>query len=115
MRTSYLPAETQKEVKMATQKKYPGTPVYQNMSARNGRQASYNIIRDYEIPKLKCIYPVGKCPLVNGGLDRIKNECLATGMLIGFGVTLLVFGLILWLWVIPTMDAAVETAKGMVL
>lgn len=35
--------------------------------------------------------------------------------MLGFALAALVFGLILCLWVIPTMDAAVETAKGMVL
>ena len=36
------------------------------------------------------------------------------GLLLGVGVAALVCGLILWLWVIPTMDAAVATAQGMV-
>lgn len=36
------------------------------------------------------------------------------GVAIGFIASALLFGLILWLWVIPTMDGAVAVAKGMV-
>lgn len=37
-----------------------------------------------------------------------------TGAMLGFAVAALIFGFILWLWVIPTMDAAVANAQGMI-
>lgn len=86
---------------MTTQKKYPGTPVYHNLSARKGQQAKPSVTRTMRIP------------------SEIEREnqmhVFKTGVMLGFALAALVFGLILWLWVIPTMDAAVETAKGMVL
>lgn len=86
---------------MTTQKKYPGTPVYHNLSARKGQQAKPSVTRTMRIP---------------AEIER-ENQMRAfkTGAMLGFAVAALIFGLILWLWVIPTMDAAVETAKGMVL
>ena len=33
------------------------------------------------------------------------------GAMLGFAVAALVFALILWLWVIPTMDGAVQQAR----
>ena len=36
------------------------------------------------------------------------------GAMLGFIVAAVVFGIVLWGWVIPTMDAAVATAQGMV-
>lgn len=86
---------------MTTQKKYPGTPVYHNLSARKGQQAKPSVARTMRIP---------------AEIER-ENQMRAfkAGAMVGFAVAALIFGLILWLWVIPTMDAAVETAKGMVL
>jgi hypothetical protein len=43
-----------------------------------------------------------------------QMRAFKAGLLLGIGVAALVCGLILWLWVIPTMDAAVATAQGMV-
>ncbi len=86
---------------MTKQKKYPGTPVYHNLSARKGQQAKPSVTRTMRIP---------------AEIER-ENQMRAfkTGLMLGFALAALVFGLILWLWVIPTMDAAVETAKVMVL
>lgn len=86
---------------MATQKKYPGTPTYHSMSARKGQQAKPSVTRTMRIP---------------AEIER-ENQMRAfkTGMILGVALAALVLGLVLWLWVIPTMDAAVETAKGMVL
>lgn len=85
---------------MTTQKKYPGTPVYHNLSARKGQQAKPSVTRTMRIP---------------AEIER-ENQMRAfkTGLMLGFALAALVFGLILWLWVIPTMDAAVATAQGMV-
>lgn len=85
---------------MTKQKKYPGTPVYHNLSARNGRQATHSVTRPMRVP---------------AEIER-ENQMRAfkSGLLLGVGVAALVCGLILWLWVIPTMDAAVATAQGMV-
>ena len=43
-----------------------------------------------------------------------QMRALKPGVAIGFIASALLFGLILWLWVIPTMDGAVAVAKGMV-
>ena len=43
-----------------------------------------------------------------------QMRALKTGVAIGFIASALLFGLILWLWAIPTMDGAVAVAKGMV-
>lgn len=37
------------------------------------------------------------------------------GALLGFIAAATVFGVVLWAWVIPTMDAAIDTARGMVM
>lgn len=92
---------------MTKQKKYPGTPVYHNLSARNGRQATNSVTRQTRMPAQTMRIPAE--------IER-ENQMRAfkTGAMLGFAVAALIFGLILWLWVIPTMDAAIETAKGMV-
>ena len=85
---------------MTKQKKYPGTPVYHNLSARNGRQATHSVPRPMRVP---------------AEIERENQmRTFKAGLLLGIGVAALVCGLILWLWVIPTMDAAVATAQGMV-
>lgn len=85
---------------MTKQKKYPGTPTYHSTSARKGQQAKPSVTRTMRIP---------------AEIER-ENQMRAfkVGLLLGVGVAALVCGLILWLWVIPTMDAAVATAQGMV-
>lgn len=85
---------------MTKQKKYPGTHTYHSTSARKGQQAKPSVTRTMRIP---------------AEIER-ENQMRAfkTGAMLGFAVAALIFGLILWLWVIPTMDAAVATAQGMV-
>ena len=85
---------------MTKQKKYPGTPTYHSTSARKDQQAKPSVTRTMRIP---------------AEIER-ENQMRAfkTGAMLGFAVAALIFGLILWLWVIPTMDAAVATAQGMV-
>lgn len=85
---------------MTKQKKYPGTPTYHSTSARKGQQAKPSVTQTMRIP---------------AEIER-ENQMRAfkTGAMLGFAVAALIFGLILWLWVIPTMDAAVATAQGMV-
>lgn len=85
---------------MTKQKKYPGTPTYHSTSARKGQQAKPSVTRTMRIP---------------AEIER-ENQMRAfkTGAMLGFAVAALIFGLILWLLVIPTMDAAVATAQGMV-
>lgn len=39
---------------------------------------------------------------------------LKLGVMLGFIAAAAVFGIVLWAWVIPTMDSAVATARGMV-
>lgn len=85
---------------MTKQKKYPGTPTYHSTSARKGQQAKPSVTRTMRMP---------------AEIER-ENQMRAfkTGAMLGFAVAALIFGLILWLWVIPTMDAAVATAQVMV-
>lgn len=92
---------------MTKQKKYPGTPTYHSTSARNGRQAANSVTRQTRMTAHVMRIPAE--------IQR-ENQMRAfkAGLLLGVGVAALVCGLILWLWVIPTMDAAVATAQGMV-
>lgn len=43
-----------------------------------------------------------------------QMAALKLGVMLGFIAAAAVFGIVLWAWVIPTMDAAVATARGMV-
>lgn len=99
---------------MTKQKKYPGTPVYHNLSARNGRQATNSVTRQTRMPAQTMRIPA-QTMRIPAEIER-ENQMRAfkAGLLLGIGVAALVCGLILWLWVIPTMDAAVATAQGMV-
>ena len=92
---------------MAKYRKQPGTPTYHSTSARNGRQATNSVTRQIRMPAQTMRIPAE--------IER-ENQMRAfkAGLLLGIGVATLVCGLILWLWVIPTMDAAVATAQGMV-
>ena len=48
-------------------------------------------------------------------IERENQErAFKWGLALGFAAACLIFGIILWVWVIPTMDAAVATAQGMV-
>lgn len=86
---------------MTNQKKYPGTPVYHNLSARKGRQAKHSVTRQMRMPS---------------EIEReYQMRSFACGLMLGVGAAAIVCCLILWLWVIPTMDAAVATAQGMVM
>ena len=92
---------------MTKQKKYPGTPTYHSTSARNGRQATNSVTRQISMPAQTM-----RIPAEIGRENQMR--AFKAGLLLGVGVAALVCGLILWLWVIPTMDAAVATAQGMV-
>ena len=83
---------------MTNARKQPGTPNYHIASARKGQPAKANIPRHLRTP---------------ADLER-ENQMLAfkCGLMLGFGAAALILGLVLWLWVIPTMDAAVDMAKG---
>lgn len=45
-----------------------------------------------------------------------ENQTMAfkAGLFLGFGIAALAFAIILWAWVIPTMENAVSIAQGMV-
>lgn len=83
---------------MQTQRKQPGTPVYHNQSARSGQQATQSVTRSYRT------------------LAEIEREnrmrTFKIGLALGFAAAAIIFALILWLWVIPTMDEAVATAQA---
>lgn len=104
---------------MTNQKKYPGTPTYHSTSARKGRMATHSVSHRYEPPKIMTSNGYGACPIAARGIPAITREeesrLLRTGFMLGFAIAAALFGLILWLWVIPTMDAAVATARGMVM
>lgn len=88
---------------MTNQKKYPGTPVYHNLSARNGRQATHSVTR-----------VSGQARPLGTIIREERGRAMALGFVAGAAAMAVVFGLVLWLWVIPTMDAAVSAAQGMV-
>ena len=87
----------QKGENVTNQKKYPGTPNYHIASARKGQQAKPSVPRPMRTP---------------AEIAR-ENQMRAfkLGAMLGFAVAALVFALILWLWVIPTMDGAVQQAR----
>ena len=74
-------------------RKQPGTPSYHTLSARKGQPAKTTIPRVMHVP------------------DDLAREnqkrAFGLGALAGFSVSALVFALVLWLWAVPTMDAAV--------
>lgn len=83
-----------------TYEKKQGTPRYPSRNALNGRMSKANITR---MPKSR------------SEVERKRQmDCFKLGLLIGFLVAGTIMCLVLWLWVIPTMDAAVQTAQGMV-
>lgn len=118
MRIRIYQRKRQKGENMTNQKKYPGTPVYHNLSARRGRQATNSVTRLHKIPKIVAPKTNEFCQVAARGIPAImreeQNRLLRTGFMLGFAIAAALFGLILWLWVIPTMDAAVATAQGMV-
>lgn len=83
---------------MTVQKKYPGTPNYHIASARKGQQAKQSVSRQMRTP---------------GEIAR-ENQMRAfkCGLMLGAGAVAIVCCLILWLWVIPTMDASIAAAQG---
>lgn len=89
---------------MTVQKNYPGTPVYHNLSARNGRQATHSVTR-----------VSGQARPLGTIIREERDRAMKIGFIVGVTSMAALFGLILWLWVIPTMDAAVATAQGMVM
>ena len=89
---------------MTKQKKYPGTPTYHSTSARNGRQATSSVSRVARPSRPLAVI-----------MKEERDRAMTIGFIVGVTSMAALFGLILWLWVIPTMDAAVATAQGMVL
>ena len=89
---------------MTVQKNYPGTPVYHNLSARNGRQATHSVTRVARPSRPLAVI-----------MKEERDRAMTIGFIVGATSMAALFGLILWLWVIPTMDAAVATAQGMVM
>ena len=108
MRTHDYLRKRKKGENVTKQKKYPGTPTYHSTSARNGRQAANSVARQTRMPAR-----VMRIPSEIQRENQMRSFRL--GVLVGFAATALVLGAVLWLWVIPTMDAAVATAQGMVM
>lgn len=76
-----------------------GAPTYHSQSARVGQMAKRSVPRRMQSPV---------------EIAR-ENQMMALklGAMLGFIVAGVVFGIVLWGWVIPTMDFAVATAQGM--
>lgn len=77
-----------------------GTPTFHSQSALRGRAATRSVPRT-----VRTQWEV-----------RQENQTRAfrTGLILGVGIAAAAFALVLWLWVIPTMDAAVMAAQGVV-
>lgn len=77
-----------------------GTPTYHSQSALIGQTAKRSVPRRMQSPaEIAC---------------ENQMRAFRLGAMLGFIVAAVVFGIVLWGWVIPTMDAAVATAQGMV-
>lgn len=86
---------------MSDQKKHPGAPTYHSTSARSSRQATFSVPRH---------------DLIHEEFEReSRTRAFCVGALAGFAISAVAFAAILWLWVMPTMNAAVEAAQGMVM
>lgn len=77
-----------------------GTPAYHGKIALSGHAAKRGAPRRMQSP---------------AEIAR-ENQMMAfrLGAMLGFIAAAVAFGIVLWGWVIPTMDAAVATARGMV-
>ena len=77
-----------------------GTPAYHSKSALSGHAAKRSVTRRMTVP---------------AEIER-ENQMRAfkLGAMLGFVAAAVAFAIFLWGWVIPTMDAAVATAQGMV-
>lgn len=77
-----------------------GTPAYHSKSALSGHAAKRSVPRRMQSPaEIAC---------------ENQMRAFRLGAMLGFIVAAVVFGIVLWGWVIPTMDAAVATAQGVV-
>ena len=76
-----------------------GAPTYNSQSARVGQTAKRSVPRRMQSP---------------AEIAR-ENQMMALklGAMLGFIVAGVVFAIVLWGWVIPTMDFAVATAQGL--
>lgn len=60
-------------------------------------------------------HSVTRRPHVRVDLERENaSRSFRNGLIVGFSIAAIAFSLVLWLWVIPTMDGAVAMAQGMV-
>lgn len=77
-----------------------GTPAYHSRSALSGHVAKRSVTRRMTVPA------------ETEREDQMRAFKL--GAMLGFAAAAVAFAIVLWGWVIPTMDAAVATARGMV-
>lgn len=82
---------------MGEQRKYPGTPNYHIASARKAPLGAHSVPR--------------KPVLRKDAIEEASRVGFRSGFAVGLVVSMLVMCAILWLWVIPTMDGAVEMAQ----
>ena len=79
-------------------KSYPGAQGHHSLSARKCQPAKQNATRPMRIPV---------------EIEWENQMPFKLGPILGVRAAALLFGLILWLWIIPTMDAEEESTKGM--
>lgn len=78
-------------------RKHQGTPAYHSTSALNGHPATYRVTRAMRTP---------------AEIERENQErAFKNGFLLGFALAALIACAVLWFWVIPTMDGAVQQAQ----
>lgn len=75
---------------MSNHERRPGAPTYHSQSARSGRMAKSMVAR--------------RNPYVE------TSSGFREGLLLGVAVAAVLMCLVLWLWVVPTMDQAVRMA-----
>lgn len=83
---------------MTPQNRYAGTPSNHTKSARTAMRPKRIVSREaYQLPEQT--------------QAEKQRDAFKAGLLVGITASAIVMALIMWLWVIPTMDSAVSTAQ----
>lgn len=86
---------------MNRNQKHPGTPTYHSRSARKGRQAKPIVTQTGDLLSYQ-----------QRRYEEQLSRNFKCGLMLGFAAAALAMCALLWLWVVPTMDGAVNSAQA---